>query len=63
MLATAREARLSPPISVSWAGSLLEDSAYRSRVWRAARGLGLSIAPGAPRESALQAAARLARAG
>jgi N-acetylglucosamine kinase-like BadF-type ATPase len=63
MLATAREARLSPPISVSWAGSLLEDSAYRSRVWRAARGLGLSIAPVAPRESALQAAARLARAG
>ena len=61
MRAAARDARLSPPIRVSWAGSLLKDRAYRSRVWRAARGLGLRIAPVAPRESALEAAARLAR--
>ncbi len=61
MRAAAGEARLSSPISVSWAGSLLEDRAYRSQVWRMARGLGLRIAPVAPRESALEAAARLAR--
>jgi glucosamine kinase len=61
MRAAAEAARLSPPISVSWAGSLLENRAYRARVWRMARGLGLGIAPVAPRESALEAAARLAR--
>jgi N-acetylglucosamine kinase-like BadF-type ATPase len=61
MRAAAGEARLSSPISVSWAGSLLEDRAYRSKVWRMARDLGLGIVPLAPRESALEAAARLAR--
>ncbi len=61
MRAAAGGARLSSPLSVSWAGSLLEDRAYRSQVWRMARGLGLGIAPIAPRESALEAAARLAR--
>jgi N-acetylglucosamine kinase-like BadF-type ATPase len=61
MRATAAEARLFPPISVSWAGGLLEDRAYRRAVWRMARGLGLRITPVAPRESALEAAARLAR--
>jgi N-acetylglucosamine kinase-like BadF-type ATPase len=61
MGAAAKEARLSPPVSVAWAGSLLEDRAYRGRVWRMARGLGLRIAPVAPRESALEAAARIAR--
>jgi len=61
MRAAARQTRLSPPISVSWAGSLLEDPAYRRRVWRMARGLGLRITPVAPRSSALEAAARLAR--
>jgi len=61
MQAAAEAARLSPPISVSWAGSLLEDRVYRSRVWRMARGLGLEIVPVAPRESPLEAAARLAR--
>jgi len=62
MRAAAREGRLVSPVSVSWAGSLLENRAYRSRVWRMARGLGLAIAPAAPRETALEAAARLARA-
>jgi N-acetylglucosamine kinase-like BadF-type ATPase len=60
MRAAAEASRLSPPISVSWAGRLLEDRAYRSQVWRMARGLGLEIAPVAPRESALEAVARLA---
>ena len=57
----ARRARLRVPVTVSWAGRLLEDRAYRSRVWRAAGGLGLRIAPVAPLKSALEAAARLAR--
>jgi N-acetylglucosamine kinase-like BadF-type ATPase len=61
MHAAAREARLASPISVSWAGSLLENCAYRLEVWRMARDLGLRIAPLAPRESALEAASRLAR--
>ena len=61
MSTVAKEARLSPPVRVGWAGSLLEDPAYRARVWRMARGLGLRIAPVARRESALEAAARLAR--
>ena len=61
MRSVAAEARLSSPISVSWAGSLLGNRAYRLEVWRMARGLGLGIAPVAPRESALEAAARLAR--
>ena len=62
MRAIAREARLSPPIPVSWAGGLLDDRAYRDRIWRAARALGLGIAPVPPRASALEAAARMARA-
>lgn len=62
MRAAARDARLSSPVTVSWAGSLLENRAYRLAVWRAARGLGLRIAPTPPRENALEAAARLARA-
>src|SRR6266571_3243440 len=45
MSAVAKETRLSPPVRVGWAGSLLEDPAYRARVWRMARGLGLRIAP------------------
>lgn len=61
MSAVVKEAGLTPPVSVGWAGSLLEDRAYRARVWRMARGLGLRIAPVARRESALEAAARLAR--
>ncbi len=62
MRAAVEQARLSPPISVSWAGTLLENPAYRRMVWRMARGLGLRIVPVAPRESALEATARLARA-
>jgi len=61
MCVAARDARLSSPVRVSWAGTLLGNRAYRLAVWRAARHLGLGIAPTAPRESALEAAARLAR--
>ena len=61
MRAAAEEARLAPPISISWAGSLLKNRGYRSQVWRMARDLGLRIAPVAPGEGALEAAARLAR--
>jgi len=58
--AAARAARLAKPITASWAGSLLEDRAYRTLIWRTARGLDLRIAPVAPRASALEAAAQLA---
>jgi len=61
--AAVRSARLTKPTTVSWAGTLLDDHAYRALVWRAASGLGLSLAPMAPRMSALEAAARLAARG
>src|SRR5262249_36112287 len=58
--AAARSAALEPPVTVSWAGGLLEDRAYRALTWRNARGLGLDIVPVAPRKSALEAVAELA---
>jgi hypothetical protein len=58
--AAARSAALEPPVTVSWAGGLLEDRAYRALTWRNARGLGLDIVPMAPRKSALEAVAELA---
>ena len=58
--AAVRSARLTAPTTVSWAGSLLEDRAYRALVWRSASGLGLSLTPLAPKASALEAAAQLA---
>jgi N-acetylglucosamine kinase-like BadF-type ATPase len=61
--AAVQSARLTKPATVSWAGSLLDDRAYRALVWRAASGLGLSLAPMAPRASALEAAAQLAAHG
>jgi N-acetylglucosamine kinase-like BadF-type ATPase len=60
MRAAARSARLRGQITVSWAGGLLDDRSYRAMVWRAARKLGLRLAPMAPRASALEAAAQLA---
>ena len=56
-------AHLTKPTTVSWAGSLLDDRAYRALIWRAASGLGLGLAPMAPRGSALEAAAQLAACG
>ena len=58
--AAVHSARLTKPTTVSWAGTLLDDDAYRALVWRSASGLGLSLAPMAPRASALEAAAQLA---
>jgi hypothetical protein len=60
MRGASSSARLSGPITVSWAGSLLEDPAYRTLVWRTARELGLRFTPSAPRTSALDAVAQLA---
>ena len=60
MREAAAAARLPEPIAVSWAGSLLDDRAYREKLWQAARRLGMRIAPSAPRASALEAAAALA---
>jgi len=54
--------RLKPRAPVSWAGSLMGDPYFRAQVWRWARRHGLRIAPRAPRESGLEAAARLAAA-
>jgi len=58
--AAARSAALEPPVTVSWAGGLLEDRAYRALTWRNVRGLGLDIVPMAPHKSALEAVAELA---
>jgi N-acetylglucosamine kinase-like BadF-type ATPase len=58
--AATRSAALETPVTVSWAGGLLEDRAYRALTWRTARGLGLDIAPAPPRRSALEAVAELA---
>jgi len=52
--------RLEEKTAVSWAGSLMGDDYFRAQVWRWARRQGLRITPRAPRESALDAAARLA---
>ena len=60
MRGAADAARLPEPIPVTWAGSLLEDRAYREKLWQAARRLGMRIAPAAPRASALEAVAALA---
>lgn len=57
----AARLRLRPPIAVSWAGGLLADARFRAGVWRAAREAGLRLAPAAPRGSALDAAAEMAR--
>lgn len=61
--AAVHSARLAKPTTASWAGTLLDDRAYRALVWRSASGLGLSLAPMAPRASALEAAAQLAARG
>lgn len=58
----ARALRLRPPIAFSWAGRLLEDAAFRRGVRRALRDSGLSVRVVPPRETPVQAAARLARA-
>lgn len=61
-LTAARRLGLRAPIRVSWAGRLMGDARFRAGVWRAMRRAGVSLRVRAPHESALHAAARLARA-
>jgi len=58
--AAAKGARLRSPVTMSWAGSLLGNPYYRGLIWRLARAQGITVAPVAPRMSALEAVARLA---
>jgi glucosamine kinase len=58
----AARLRLSPPIPVSWAGGLLDDTGFRVGVWLAARQAGLRLAVVPPRGTALDAAAAMAHA-
>ena len=60
LVAAARRLSIRRPVAVSWGGSLLEADDYRAGVWRAARRLGLAIAPRPPAEAAADAALRLA---
>jgi glucosamine kinase len=57
----AARLHLSPPVSVSWAGGLLADAAFRAGVWRAAQEAGLQLAVAPPRGTALDAAAAMAQ--
>jgi glucosamine kinase len=58
----ARCLKLSGPVPVSWAGSLLGEPRFRAGVWRSVRQAGVAIAPRAPAASAAEAAARKAAA-
>jgi len=58
----ARALGLAPPIRVSWAGGLLQDSTFRTGLWRAMRRSGLSIHPTPPQAPPVLAVARLALA-
>jgi N-acetylglucosamine kinase-like BadF-type ATPase len=60
LVRTSHELRLRPPITVSWAGGLLDDSRFRTGVWRAARRAGVRVKPETPRESPATAVGRLA---
>lgn len=53
----ARALRLRPPITLSWAGGLLDDAAFRAGVWRELRGRGLRVRPRRPKAPAESAAA------
>jgi N-acetylglucosamine kinase-like BadF-type ATPase len=53
----ARALRLRPPITLSWAGGLLDDAAFRAGVWRELRGRGLRVRPRRPEAPAESAAA------
>jgi N-acetylglucosamine kinase-like BadF-type ATPase len=57
----ARQLRLRGVIPVSWAGGVLQDTRFRSGIWRVARRRGLRLAPTPPRESAAGAVARLSQ--
>ena len=49
---TARTLRLRPPITLSWAGGLLGNAAFRGGVWRHLRGRGLRVRPVRPKAPA-----------
>jgi N-acetylglucosamine kinase-like BadF-type ATPase len=49
---TARALGLRPPITLSWAGGLLGNAAFRAGVWRHARGRGLRVRPVRPKAPA-----------
>ncbi|HET9854226.1 MAG TPA: hypothetical protein VFR53_04145, partial [Methylomirabilota bacterium] len=53
----ARALRLRPPITLSWAGGLLDDAAFRAGVWRELRSRGLRVRPRRPKAPAESAAA------
>ncbi len=53
----ARALRLRPPITLSWAGGLLDDAAFRAGVWRELRGRGLRVRPRRPKAPAESPAA------
>lgn len=57
----ARELRLPAPVRVSWAGSLLDNRAFRAGLWRALRRQGIRARVVAPREPPVLAAHSLAR--
>ena len=49
---TARALGLRPPITLSWAGGLLGNAAFRAGVWRRLRGRGLRVHPIRPKAPA-----------
>ena len=54
---TARALRLRPPITLSWAGGLLGNVAFRAGVWRDLRAQGLRVRPRRPMAPAASPAA------
>lgn len=58
--AVAKDLRLPPPVPVSWAGSLMENRAFRAGVLRSLRRQGLRVRAVAPAEPPVKAAHALA---
>ena len=56
----AEDLRLPPPVAVSWAGSLMENRAFRAGVLRSLRRQGLRVRAVAPAEPPVKAAHALA---
>ena len=59
--AVAENLRLSPPVAVSWAGSLMENRAFRAGVLRSLHRQGLRVRAVAPAEPAVKAAHAMAK--
>jgi N-acetylglucosamine kinase-like BadF-type ATPase len=60
VIGAAGALHLRAPVTVSWAGGLLDDARFRRAVWRAVRRRGLRIEPQPPCENATAAVARMA---